>query len=431
MKIAIVGTGYVGLVSGVCFADLGNDVVCLDVDSEKVDLLNKGVVPIYEPGLKELLDRNVKAGRLKFTTNKEVAYSSSELVFVCVGTPQKHNGEADLSYVFSVAKDVSEFMNGYKVVVNKSTVPVGTAERVKRIILENAPSAVFDVVSNPEFLKEGTAIKDFQVPDRIVVGCDSERAEKLMGQLYSNIARVGKPIIFTDIKSAELIKYASNAMLATRISFMNELSHLCEVIGADVKEVAKGMGMDSGIGPRFLQAGIGYGGSCFPKDVRALAQSMEKLNLNSDILRAVDYVNERQKKSLLPKLKSFLGKLDGKKVCVWGLSFKPKTDDVREAPSISFIDQVQSEYAEVNAYDPVSMDNAKKVLKSVNFFDNMYDALKGADALVIITEWDEFRNPDFERMKKLMKQNIILDGRNIYNKEYIKEQGFQYQSVGR
>jgi len=431
MKITIVGTGYVGLVSGVCFADMGNDVVCLDVDENKISSLKKGIIPIYEPGLKELLDKNINTQRIRFTTDKKDAYESSEIVFVCVGTPQGSNGDADLSYVFSVAEEVSHFLNTYKVIVNKSTVPVGTAEKVKRIILENNPSANFDVVSNPEFLKEGAAIKDFQNPDRVVIGSDSEKAKKMLKQLYEPVVRTGKPLMFTDIKSSELIKYASNAMLATRISFMNELSHLCEAIGADIKEVAKGVGLDSRIGTRFLQAGIGYGGSCFPKDVRALSHTLEKLNLNSDILRAVDYVNERQKKSILPKLRKTLNSLDKKKIAVWGLSFKPRTDDVREAPALSVIEQLKNEYAEVSAFDPVANDNAKKILKGIKFSDNMYDSLKEADALVILTEWDEFRNPDFEKIKKLMKQHIIIDGRNIYDKKHIEELGFIYKSVGR
>lgn len=431
MKITIVGTGYVGLVSGVCFADMGNDVVCLDIDEEKINSLNNGIVPIYEPGLKELLDKNIKAERITFTTDKQEAYEGAEVIFVCVGTPQRNNGDADLVYVIKVAEDIAPFLTSYKVIVNKSTVPVGTAERVKKVIIDKNPNAVFDVVSNPEFLKEGAAIKDFQIPDRVVVGTNSEKAKELMMKLYRPIARTGKPIVFTDVKSSELIKYAANAMLATRISFMNELSHLCEAVGADIKEVSKGIGLDNRIGPRFLQAGIGYGGSCFPKDVRALSQTMEKLNVNSDIIRAVDYVNEKQKKSVLPKLKNMLGTLNNKKICVWGLSFKPKTDDIREAPSLAFIEQLQSEYAHVNAFDPVAMNNAKKELKNVNFFENMYEALNGVDALVILTEWDDFRSPDFERMKKLMKQHNIIDGRNIYEPKEMKELGFKYQGVGR
>lgn len=426
----MVGTGYVGLVSGVCFADLGNDVICLDVDEKKIDMLKKGEIPIYEPGLKELLDKNVKANRIKFTLDKKTAYEESDIIFICVGTPQKHNGDADLKYVYGVAEDIAKYINGYKIVINKSTVPIGTAEKVKRIILENNPKADFDVVSNPEFLREGAAIKDFQNPDRVVVGTDSERAKKLLGQLYNPVSRVGRPVMFTDVKSSELIKYASNAMLATRISFMNEISHLCENVGADIKEVAKGMGLDTRIGPRFLQAGVGYGGSCFPKDVRALAHTIEKEGLTTNILMAVDYVNERQKKSIVPKLKKEIDNLENKKIAIWGLSFKPKTDDMREAPSLVVIEQLKNEYAKVSGFDPVAMDNAKQ-LTDIEFVDNMYDALKDADALLILTEWDDFRTPDFEKMKQLMKGNIIIDGRNIYEREDIEELGFKYHAVGR
>ena len=426
----MVGTGYVGLVSGVCFADLGNDVICLDVDEKKIENLNNGIIPIYEPGLKEILDKNVKAKRLTFTTNKKLAYEQSDIIFICVGTPSKENGDADLSYVYAVAEDIAKYMNNYKIIVDKSTVPVGTAEKVKKIILENNPNANFDVTSNPEFLREGAAIKDFQNPDRVVVGVNSEKAKTQLELLYKPVSRVGKPIMFTSVVNAELIKYASNAMLATRISFMNELSHLCEVVGADIKEIAKGMGLDSRIGPRFLQAGVGYGGSCFPKDVKALGHTLEKLGLNSNVLMAVEYVNERQKKSLVPKLKKDLPNLEGKKIAIWGLSFKPRTDDMREAPSLVVIDQLKNEEAKVYAFDPVAMDNAKKIV-DVNYVENMYDALVDAEALIIVTEWDEFRNPDFEKMKTLMKGNIIIDGRNIYDRKDIEKLGFKYHGVGR
>jgi UDPglucose 6-dehydrogenase len=431
MKITMVGTGYVGLVSGVCFADLGNDVICLDVDENKIDSLNKGIIPIYEPGLTEILEKNVKANRLTFTTDKKLAYESSDFIFICVGTPSKTNGDADLSYVYSVAKDIAKYINNYKVIIDKSTVPVGTAEKVKRIILENNPKADFDVVSNPEFLREGAAVKDFQNPDRIVIGVNNEKARKQMELLYKPISRVGKPIMFTSVVNAELIKYASNSMLATRISFMNELSHLCEAVGADIKEIAKGMGLDSRIGPRFLQAGVGYGGSCFPKDVKALGHTLEKLGLNSNILMAVEYVNERQKKSLLSKLKNELKNLDGKTIAVLGIAFKPKTDDIREAPSLVLIDQLQNENVNVRVFDPIAMDNAKQILKDVHFSEDIYDAVKEADALVILTEWDEFRNPDFEKMKNLMKNHLIIDGRNIYDRNDIENLGFKYYGVGR
>ncbi|MFT4297914.1 MAG: UDP-glucose dehydrogenase family protein [Candidatus Woesearchaeota archaeon] len=431
MKITMVGTGYVGLVSGVCFADLGNDVICLDVDKSKIEELNKGNVPIYEPGLKEILERNIKAKRIKFTLDKEKAYKNSDIIFICVGTPQKKNGDADLSYIFSAAEDIGKYIDSYKIIVDKSTVPVGTADKVKRIIKSINSKLDFDVASNPEFLKEGAAIKDFQNPDRVVIGTDSEKAKEILGQLYKPVARIGKPVIFTDIKSAELIKYASNAMLATRISFMNELSHLCEAINVDVKEVAKGMGLDSRIGTRFLQAGVGYGGSCFPKDVRALSHTIEKLGLTSNILRAVDYVNERQKRSIVPKLKKKIKNLEEKKIVIWGLSFKPRTDDIRESPALIVIEQLENEYAKVKAFDPVAMENAKKVLQKVEFSEDKYSALQNADALLILTEWDEFRNPDFERMKKIMKNPLIIDCRNIYDRKDIEELGFEYVGVGR
>lgn len=431
MKITMVGTGYVGLVSGACFADLGNDVICLDIDEKKIKTLENGEIPFYEPGLKELVQKNTKSGRLKFTTDKKLAYESSDIIFICVGTPMRHDGDANLDYVFQVIEDISKYMNGYKIIIDKSTVPVGTAERVKRKMIEFNPKYNFNVVSNPEFLREGAAIKDFQNPDRVVIGTDSEKAKEMLGKLYKSVTRVGKPIMFTDIKSAELIKYASNAMLATRISFMNELSHLCEKVGADIKQVARGMGLDSRIGPRFLQAGAGYGGSCFPKDVKALAHTLEKHGLTSNILMAVDYTNERQKKSLVPKLKKFIPTLDGKKIALWGLSFKPRTDDIREASSLVIIEQLQNEYAKVSAFDPEAMENAKTITKNVKFFDNQYETLKDADALIISTEWDEFRQPDFEKMKKLMRNHIIIDGRNIYDREEIESIGFKYAGVGR
>jgi len=432
MKIAIFGAGYVGLVTGVCFADLGNDVVCVDIDPKKIEALNQGKVTIYEVGLEELLQKGLKEKRLIFTIDAKKAIQEAEVIFICVGTPPRHNGEADLTFVTEVAKTVAEHMNGYKVIINKSTVPVGTADYVKRVIQANQKTKhSFDIVSNPEFLREGAAVKDFQNPDRVIVGTDSDRAKEIVAKLYKPVSRVGKPIVFTSVKSSELIKYASNAMLATRISFMNELSFLCEEVGADIKEVAHGMGLDTRIGPRFLQAGAGYGGSCFPKDVKALAQTMERFGFTTELLRAVDYINDRQKKSLLPKLKKFVPKLDGKKIAVWGLAFKPRTDDIREATSITVIEQLQSEYANVVAYDPEATENAKKMLKDVKFVNNQYDCLKDADALIIVTEWDQFREPDFEKMKKLMKGDIIIDGRNIYEPEDMKKLGFRYIGVGR
>jgi len=426
----MVGTGYVGLVSGTCFADMGNDVICLDIDEKKIQSLNEGIIPIFEPGLKELVDKNVKSKRLTFTTDKKFAYESSDFIFICVGTPPKHNGDADLQYVFAVAQDIAKNLNNFKVILDKSTVPVGTAEKVKRII-QDLTDKEFAVASNPEFLREGAAIKDFQNPDRVVIGTDSDKAKIMLEKLYQPVTRVGKPLMFTDIKSAELIKYASNAMLATRISFMNELSHLCEQVGADIKQVSRGMGLDSRIGSRFLQAGAGYGGSCFPKDVKALAQSLEKHGLTSNILMSVDYTNERQKRSLVPKLKKLLPNLENKKIAIWGIAFKPRTDDIREAPSLVIIDQLQNEYAKVSLFDPEAMENAKSQIKNVEFSENMYDSLKDADALIIVTEWDEFRQPDFKKMKSLMKTPIIIDGRNIYDAKEIREFGFEYVGVGR
>lgn len=436
MRLLTVGSGYVGLVSGTCFADLGNDVVCLDIDKKKVDNLNKGILAIYEPGLKELVERNLKLGRLKFTTEAEKSIKEAEIIFICVGTPPKTNGEADMSYVYNAAESIGKYIDDYKIIVTKSTVPVGTAEKIKRIIsaeLKKRKKKIgFDVVSNPEFLREGAAVKDFQNPDRIIVGTSSERAKELLTRLYRPISRATKPIVFTTEKNAELIKYASNAMLATRISFMNELSFLCEEIGADIKAVAKGMGLDTRIGSRFLQAGCGYGGSCFPKDVKAIAQILEQYGFTSNLLRTVDYINERQKRSLVPKLKRFIPKLEGKTIAIWGLSFKPRTDDVREAPCLTVIDQLLKEYAKIRAYDPEAMDNAKEYFKKgVVFAKNAYEALDRADALIILTEWDEFREPDFDKIKKLMKQHIIIDGRNIYDPDEVKKLGFKYKGIGR
>jgi len=436
MKLLCIGSGYVGLVSGTCFADLGNEVVCLDIDEKKVESLSKGIIPIYEPGLKELVERNIKLGRLRFTTDSEKAIKEAEIIFICVGTPPKSNGEADMSYTYAAAENIGKFMDDYKIVANKSTVPVGIAEKVRKIISEELKkrkkSIEFDVVSNPEFLREGAAVKDFQNPDRIIIGASSEKAKEALAKLYKPLSRSDKPILFTTEKNAELIKYASNAMLATRISFMNELSQLCEEIGADIKVIARGMGLDNRIGPRFLQAGCGYGGSCFPKDVKALSHMLEQHGLTSNLMRTVDYINERQKRSLVPKLKKLLPELEGKTIAVWGLAFKPRTDDIREAPGLTVIDQLLKEEAIVRAYDPEAMENAKQAFKKgVVFAKTAYEALEGADALLILTEWDEFREPDFEKMKKLMKQCIIIDGRNLYEPADIEKLGFKYRGVGR
>lgn len=436
MKLLFIGSGYVGLVSGTCFADLGNDVTCLDIDEKKVKSLGDGTIPIYEPGLKELVERNLKQGRLRFTSDYEQSVKGAEIIFICVGTPPKSSGEADMSFIYSAAESIGKHINDYKVIINKSTVPVGTAEKVRRIIEEELKKRkkkiAFDVVSNPEFLKEGAAVKDFQNPDRIIIGTRSEKAKEMLSKLYSPISRLNKPMMFTTEKNAELIKYASNAMLATRISFMNELSFLCEEVGADIKEIAKGMGLDSRIGSRFLQAGCGYGGSCFPKDVKAMAHMLEQYGFSSNLMRTIDYINERQKRSIVPKLKRFLPKLEGKKIAIWGLSFKPRTDDIREAPSLTVIDQLIKEYADVVAYDPEATENSRQFFKKgVSFAATAYDAVQGADALIILTEWDEFREPDFDKIKKSMKKAIIIDGRNIYDPSEMKKLGFSYAGIGR
>ena len=432
MKITVIGTGYVGLVAGTCLAELGNDVICLDIDKEKIDKLNNGIIPIYEPGLDELVKRNKKEGRLIFTTDKEKAIKESIVIFIAVGTPMGENHEADLRYVKAVAKDIGTYMQDYKVVVDKSTVPVGTADMVKQIIKQNQKQDIeVDVVSNPEFLREGSAIKDFQNPDRVVIGSDSAKAKEIMDRIYSAVARTGRPILHIDIKSAELIKYASNSMLATRISFMNELANLSEKVGADIKKVAQGIGLDTRIGSRFLQAGIGYGGSCFPKDVQALIQTMKQNNCEASILTAVEEVNQKQKLSLIPKIQKLVSDLKGKTIAVWGLAFKPKTDDIREAPSIFIINELQKLGAKIKAFDPVAEENAKKLLKDVEYTLNPYDTIEGADALVVCTEWDEFRDLDKEKIKSLLKQPNVIDGRNIYNPKEMKELGFNYIGVGR
>jgi UDPglucose 6-dehydrogenase len=427
----MVGTGYVGLVSGVGFANLGNDVICLDIEEEKVNRLSNGQLTIYEPGLEEIFARNLKDKRLTFTTDTQKACQKSEVIFICVGTPPNSRGEADLAAVKDVAAFIGKYMNDYKVVVNKSTVPVGTAEIVRNIIRKHQPEPIpFDVVSNPEFLREGAAVKDFENPDRIIVGTDSDRAEKIMSSLYRSLARTERPIMLTDIRSAEIIKYASNAMLATRISFMNQLAHFCEKAGADITQVSRGMGLDARIGSRFLHAGLGYGGSCFPKDVKALISTMEKYGCDTDLFQAVDRINDKQNTTVVEKLQSVMP-IEGITVAIWGISFKPKTDDIREAPSIKIIERLQDLGAEIHAFDPIAMDNAKKILKDIEFFSNPYDTVCGCDALILVTEWDVFRNLDMKRVKNLMKRPVIIDGRNIYAAEAMKENGFTYLSIGR
>ncbi|MBN1932951.1 MAG: UDP-glucose/GDP-mannose dehydrogenase family protein [Desulfobacterales bacterium] len=431
MKLTIIGTGYVGIVTGTGFANLGNDVICLDVDGEKIKHLTNGKLTIYEPGLEEIFNRNVKSERLRFTTDPIEAIEASEVIFICVGTPTDHLLNADLTAVKDAARNIGLFMKDYKVIVNKSTVPVGTAGLVRQTIQENLNSDTeFDVVSNPEFLREGAAVKDFENPDRIVIGTDSKRAENLMTSLYASVVRIGRPIMVTSIASAELIKYASNAMLATRISFMNQLALLCEKTGADIKEVSKGLGLDNRIGPRFLQAGIGYGGSCFPKDVKALISTLKQFDCDSDLFEAVHRINEKQKTVVVEKIKSVL-EINQSKIAVWGISFKPKTDDIREAPSIEIINNLQALGATIHAYDPIAVDNARKVLRDVIFFENPYETIQDCDALIVVTEWDEFRNLDMRAVKVLLKKPIIVDGRNIYSPQELSKLGFTYLGIGR
>ncbi|MDA1196441.1 MAG: UDP-glucose/GDP-mannose dehydrogenase family protein [Nanoarchaeota archaeon] len=432
MKITVFGSGYVGLTVGVCLAELGNNVICVDIDEAKVKSLREGSVPIYEPGLGDMLKRNIQEKRISFTTDAKVAVKHAEIIFTAVGTPPGKDDEADLSAVRAVAKTIAENMSEYKIIVNKSTVPVGTGDIVKKIIEQHQKEKIdFDVVSNPEFLREGAAIRDFMNPDRVVIGIDSEKPKKILHSLFEGITRIDRPIMFTDIKSAEIIKYASNAMLATRISFMNEIAALCEKTGADIKDVAEGMGLDKRIGPRFLQAGIGYGGSCFPKDVKALAKTLEQHDLKSTVITAVEQVNEQQKKSLLPKVKKLVPDLNGKTIAIWGLAFKPKTDDIREAPSITIINQLQEAGATIKAFDPEAEETAKTILQNITYTKDPYEAAIDADALIIVTEWNEFRNLDLKKVKELLNAPNIVDGRNIYDPKDMEKLGFNYIGVGR
>ena len=431
MHIAIIGTGYVGLVAGTCFADSGNDVVCVDIDARKIAQLQAGEVPIYEPGLEELIRKNTRDQRLSFTTELAPAVARSQVVFIAVGTPEGESGEADLQYVLAAAEQVGRAMRQYTVVVDKSTVPVGTADKVREVLARVA-EVEFDVVSNPEFLKEGAALDDFLKPDRVVIGAESERARKVMGQLYAPFVRTENPILYMDTRSAELTKYAANAMLATRISFMNDMAALCERVGADVDFVRKGMGADKRIGYPFLFPGVGYGGSCFPKDVKALVAKGREQGLELDLLRAVERTNERQKKVLVQKALKHFGSLEGRTFAVWGLAFKPKTDDMREAPSVEVIEGLLAKGAKVAAHDPVAERTARRVLGDrIRYTTVPYEALEGADALFVVTEWNEFRHPDFERMKALMKSPVIFDGRNIYDPSRMRELGFTYMGLGR
>jgi UDPglucose 6-dehydrogenase len=431
MKLTVAGTGYVGIVTGTGFANLGNDVVCYDVNREKLNALSSGRLPLYEPGLEEIFKRNLDAGRLRFTPDSVDAVQESEIIFICVGTPSNSQQAADLTAVDDVARTIGLHMNDYKVVVNKSTVPVGTAKRVEKIIKENRTNDIpFDVVSNPEFLREGAAVKDFENPDRIIIGTDSKKSEETMTALYRSKARTGRPIFITSVRTAEIIKYASNAMLATRISFMNQLAHLCEKTGADIRDVSRGMGLDNRIGSRFLHAGLGFGGSCFPKDVKALIATLKEYGCESDLFEAVDRINESQRTVAVEKLQSVL-KVKGSTIAVWGLSFKPKTDDIREAPSLNIIEDLQKKGANIHAFDPVAMDNAKKVLRDITFFDNPYETIRDCDALVVVTEWDEFRNLDMRAVKVLLRRPLIIDGRNIYDPRELREMGFTYLGIGR
>jgi len=432
MKIAVVGTGYVGLVTGTCFAETGNDVTCVDIDKSKVEKLTNGQITIYEPGLEKLFLRNLKEERLRFTTSLEDGIKEAAIIFLALPTPPGEDGSADLKYILGVSDHLGKILTDYKVIIDKSTVPVGTAEKVRAAIAANFKGE-FDVVSNPEFLREGVAVDDFMKPDRVVVGTSSERARKIMGDLYNPFVRQGNPIIFMDERSAELTKYAANSFLATKITFMNEIALLCEKLGADVDMVRRGVGSDERIGKRFLFPGIGYGGSCFPKDVQALVKSSIDVQYEFKILNAVMDINEKQKLHLLPKIKKYFNnKLKGKKFAMWGLAFKPNTDDIREAPALYMIDALVAEGASVCAFDPEAMPNVKQLLgDKIDYAENQYDCLKDADALIIATEWNEFRTPNFLKIVTSLKTKVIFDGRNLFDTGAIKELGFYYESVGR
>lgn len=432
MKIAVVGTGYVGLVTGTCFAETGNTVTCIDIDQEKVKKLTSGKITIYEPGLEQLFERNIKQNRLMFTTNLPEGIEDADVIFLALPTPPGEDGSADLKYILDVADKLGPLLKDYTVIVDKSTVPVGTADKVRDRIAAKA-KVEFDVVSNPEFLREGVAVEDFMKPERVVIGTSSSRARKIMETLYSPYVRQGNPLVFMDERSAELTKYAANSFLATKISFMNEVANLCELLGADVDAVRKGIGTDSRIGKRFLFPGIGYGGSCFPKDVQALAKSAEDTHYDFKILKAVMEVNKFQKTKLLDRVRKFFnGNLKGKQIAVWGLAFKPHTDDIREAPALYNIEALLKEGAVIRAHDPEAMDNVRRIFgDKIQYFENPYDAAKDADAILIATEWPEFRTPDFDKLSTIVKQKVIFDGRNVYELNVMKEQGYQYYSIGR
>ncbi len=432
MKIAVIGTGYVGLVTGTCLAETGNDVICVDIDAAKVDKMIAGQVPIYEPGLDVLFHRNISDGRLSFTTDLSKAVANSQIIFMALPTPPGGDGAADLSYILGAAKDIAQLVTEYKVIVNKSTVPVGTADKVQAVFAANTAVEI-DVVSNPEFLREGVAVEDFMKPDRVVIGTTSEKAQKLMAELYAPYVRQGNPIYFMDERSSELTKYAANSFLATKITFMNEIANLCEIVGADVDAIRKGIGSDDRIGKRFLFPGIGYGGSCFPKDVQALAIAADSHNYDFKLLKAVMDVNEKQKTVLVEKLlKYYKGDIKGKHFALWGLAFKPETDDIREAPALYIIDELLKQGATVSAFDPEAMANVKTLLgDSISFTENQYDALINADALLIATEWSVFRNPNFEKMDSLLANKVVFDGRNLFDLQKMIDLGYYYNSVGR
>lgn len=431
MKIAVVGTGYVGLVTGTCFAETGNTVTCVDIDEKKIQKLSSGQITIFEPGLEKIFHRNIKEDRLHFTTNLEEGIREAKIIFLALPTPPGEDGSADLKYILKVADDLGKIMTEYKVIVDKSTVPVGTSRKVHEVIAKNA-SVEFDVVSNPEFLREGVAVDDFMKPDRVVIGTTSERAQKILTDLYAPFVRQGNPIIFMDEESAELTKYAANSFLATKITFMNEIARLCELFGADVDLVRKGIGSDERIGKRFLFPGIGYGGSCFPKDVKALVKSASTVDYDFKILKSVEEVNQEQKLYLLPRIKKHFGSLSGKTFAIWGLAFKPNTDDIREAPALEIIDKLLKDGCTVKVFDPEAMNNVKEIYgDKIIYTESQYETLEGADALIIATEWSEFRTPDFDRMMEVLPSKTIFDGRNLFDLDKMQECGFHYVSIGR
>jgi UDPglucose 6-dehydrogenase len=433
MKVSVVGIGYVGLVVAAGFAETGNDVICMDNDEKKIENLKKGIIPIYEPGLEDLVKWNSRDGRLQFTTEVKYAIENSDILFLALPTPPNEDGSADLKYVTEAASEIGKYINGYKVIVNKSTVPVGTADKVTAVIKKYNTKYEFDVVSNPEFLKEGTAVNDFLMPDRIVLGASSKKAIDLMQELYAPFIRTGNPMLVMSEKSAEVTKYAANSMLATKISFMNEVANLCDLVGADIESVRIGIGTDARIGLKFLFPGVGYGGSCFPKDVKALIKTASEYDHSMEILKKVEEVNDKQKSIICQKLsKHFNGDLKNKIITIWGLSFKPKTDDLREAPAIIIINELLEKGCKIKAHDPIAIENMKKLMgDKIQYFENSFEALKDSDALLIITEWNEFRRPDFRKMKSLMKTPVVFDGRNIYNPQKMKENGFTYYGIGR